>query len=134
MKPLVLWIAAWAITPAWSASFDCTKAAIGAEITICADKDLSELDEEMAVQYRHVVGRHPDPALIRSRQRAWLADRKRCTGADSKTCLRRLYDARIEELTGNATAFREDTGLKFERQQDAEQERKSRQRASRVGG
>ena len=64
MKPLVLWIAAWAITPAWSASFDCTKAAIGAEITICADKDLSELDEEMAVQYRHVVGRHPDQLCV----------------------------------------------------------------------
>ena len=142
MKPLVLWIAAWAILPAWSASFDCGKASTGTEITICADKELSELDDEMAAQYRHVVARHPDPALIRERQRAWLTERNR--GAGAPTCLKRLYGARIEELEGNATAFRQDTGLKFEHVDrrpepssappKTEAERKARQRASRVGG
>ena len=106
------------------------------------DKELSELDDEMAAQYRHVVARHPDPALIRERQRAWLTERNRCAGAP--TCLKRLYGARIEELEGNATAFRQDTGLKFEHVDrrpepssappKTEAERKARQRASRVGG
>src|ERR1035441_10939093 len=58
----------------WAASFDCTKARSKVEKAICADPELSKLDDQLAVVYKSALAAHPLPSYIRARQRAWLND------------------------------------------------------------
>ena len=69
--------------PAVAASFDCNKATSLLEQAICADPELSRLDERMAADYRSVLAALPTTAqaLVRTTQRKWLAGiRRTCTG------------------------------------------------------
>jgi uncharacterized protein len=78
-----------------AAGFDCTRASSAVERTVCADPRLSRLDEELAAEFRSVLGVVADPAALRERQRAWLAERDAC--ADQR-CLERLYLRRVASL------------------------------------
>ncbi len=84
--------------PAIAASFDCTKARRADEITICNDRELSELDVRMATWFEVntslvLMGRR---GAMRDEQSAWLAQRARCRS--DKSCLRSAYLNRIAEL------------------------------------
>lgn len=85
---------------ALAASFDCQKADRVVDKTICSNKKLSELDEDMAAYYfkvRKAVNGKASDALIQG-QRDWLRQRpKKCSPVDAD-CLIRLYKYRILEL------------------------------------
>ena len=83
----------------WAASFDCTKARSKVEKAICADPELSKLDDQLAVVYKSALAAHPLPSYIRARQRAWLNDLLLIV--DEKhfiSSLRKEFSTRVEEL------------------------------------
>lgn len=82
--------------PAVAASFDCAKASTAVEKTICADADLSRLDETLGKAYGQARAQSAQPKVLRSRQRTWLRDtRDACADA---ACLKAAYKTRIAEL------------------------------------
>lgn len=81
-----------------SASFDCQKAASYAERTICADKELSNLDDALAKAYGQAVT--VEPKLV-GEQRHWLSKRATCTNRD---CIVSAYRERLAELAQRASA------------------------------
>lgn len=93
---LPAWLLLWAC--AQGASFDCGKAANWVERALCDNPALGDLDERMVAAYQAAKGRATadrDRVALLATQRAWLADRNRCT---TTVCLRRLYDGRIAAL------------------------------------
>ena len=95
---------------AQAASFDCAKASSRSEKQICADPQLSKLDEDMARAFQAVRGRLSADAskLFVSGQRAWLrfqssycfvdASGKPAQAAESLACQIDLYKSRIVSL------------------------------------
>lgn len=92
-----------AALPAFAASFDCAKAQTDVEKAVCADKQLSALDDQLASTYRYAIA-----ALgkldITSDQREWANNRTACDKAKFNECLSQSYTDRIDILTklGNA--------------------------------
>jgi uncharacterized protein len=96
VKHLLLVSVVTAAVPAQAASFDCTKAATPVETAICANSELSELDETAARYYRNAQDTLPGAkACVLADQRAWLQVRNRC-GDDA--CLKEAYLNRLAEL------------------------------------
>jgi uncharacterized protein len=74
-------------------SFDCRKATTAVEKMVCADIDLSKLDEQMARAFTDARG-NVDVNVIG--QGAWLKNvRNRCANVD---CLKDAYEGRIAHL------------------------------------
>ena len=67
-------LAAFWVTPAQAASFNCTQAATDIEIAICSDPDLSRLDEEMAEVYGQLSVDSRYFPMIQRNQRNWLGN------------------------------------------------------------
>jgi uncharacterized protein YecT (DUF1311 family) len=92
-----------------AASFDCNRAATGVETAICEDRGLSNLDEQMAQNYRALLNRTSGAteSRIRSEQKNWLRQRNACGG--DERCLDREYRGRIQNIaaSGGAPAPRE---------------------------
>lgn len=80
---------------AHAASFDCGKASTKVEKLICADAELSKLDEAIAKVYGEVLKKFPDEALLKKQQREWLKARNRCKEV---SCLGDYYRGRLAEL------------------------------------
>jgi uncharacterized protein len=59
MKRAVLAVALFAAGHALAASFDCAKASTRVERLICADKDVSALDDRLASTYRLAKAAYP---------------------------------------------------------------------------
>lgn len=76
-----------------AASFDCGKASVHVEHLVCANAELSALDEDLAWFHAHIV-RIAMPANKRAQQ-LWLSHRNRCTDV---ACLRSTYIERISQL------------------------------------
>jgi uncharacterized protein len=88
---------------ALAASFDCRKAAAKVEKQVCADPELSRLDQELADEYKSAIARGATTAALKSSQLAWL---KKSRGACADgTCLHAVYEARIAELRQVAAPF-----------------------------
>ena len=81
----------------FAASFDCTKASTAGEKAICADPELSKLDEQLAKAYKRALQKGPR-AKVQVDQRAWLKEQRDC-GAD-RFCLEGKYNRRIAQLEG----------------------------------
>jgi len=83
---------------AQAASYDCTRADTAAEIEVCANPGLNQLDEELAVLYRSLLNELPfrQAERVRQDQRSWLNARNSC-GAEVR-CLRARYQERIARL------------------------------------
>jgi len=85
-------------TTAGAAGFDCAKARAEDERAICANAELSKLDDEMTAAYRKLWDtrlRYEAPAVqsaLRANQKDWIGQRARCGSAAS--CLRDSYKAR----------------------------------------
>ncbi|WP_368412655.1 lysozyme inhibitor LprI family protein [Dongia sp.] len=94
--------------PAHAASFDCAAATQPLEKIICADEDLSALDEKMAATYKETQAKLDGDAAqtIKTSQRAWLKFLRAYCGATDRAgwttaeCLDMEYDTRIQDLAG----------------------------------
>lgn len=80
---------------AYSASFDCSKAAHRVEKLICETQELSILDVQMARAYQKALVTDGQKKKLRDSQRAWLRLRNACS---QQACLKSLYQQRIHEL------------------------------------
>lgn len=87
---------------AFAASFDCAKATSNVEKTICADKSLSSLDEQLAEQYQNTLGNQTadEAASTRKAQRNWLTERNACDtqAATEHDCLKQSMTRRLATL------------------------------------
>lgn len=88
----VLFLPSFAI----GASFDCKKAATRVERLICANADLSWLDDTLSEAFVLEADRARDPAHLRATQKAWLAARNACADV---SCMQQQYEDRIAELS-----------------------------------
>ncbi len=86
-----------AVPFASAASFNCTKAASAIEKTICADPELSKLDETLNAAYLKAVSRVGDKALVRQWQRNWLKS-PAVYGCRKSDCLKPVFAQRIADL------------------------------------
>ena len=84
-----------------AASFDCGKAHTPDERAICATRDLNDQDVRMATMFHMLRGMRAMGVTgsMGERQRAWLAERRRC-GADRR-CIASAYATRLRELQAN---------------------------------
>ena len=82
-------------------SFDCAKASSFAEVAICSNDELAELDMRMSMAYKAQLATTSNINSARATQRSWIRMREAC---DSVTCIRNLYVARIPELGGGVIA------------------------------
>lgn len=81
--------------PTGAASFDCAKATTEVEKEICADTELSILDDRLAAAYRRALVVATDKDALRREQREWLAKRDACLG---QNCLKTEHESRMAEL------------------------------------
>lgn len=89
-----IWIVA---SPAHAASFDCAKAATKVEKLVCADSEISGLDDELGKAYQQAMkqcrGEHLLKQGIVVNQKAWLKEmRNVCNDA---ACLKKAYSAQL---------------------------------------
>jgi uncharacterized protein YecT (DUF1311 family) len=82
----------------WKPSFDCRLASGKAELMICNNEQLSELDNELSVLYatirKSLAG--DDQRRLDSAESVWVVERNAC-GRDFN-CIKKAYDDRIAEL------------------------------------
>lgn len=78
-----------------AASFDCAKAGTKTEKLICADAELSKLDEALAVAYADAL-KSTDPASLKAAQKAWLKRRNRCGNV---ACIQAAYRQRAGAIS-----------------------------------
>jgi uncharacterized protein len=88
-----------AAAPALAASFDCRRPASGAERMVCANRDLSQLDDRLAVTYKQFMSTSSSPYEDQREHQAWLEERDRCRDA---ACLRALYNERLAQLRSDS--------------------------------
>ena len=110
MRPLRAALAAIAALAAFAcqaAGFDCAKARSEDEKAVCANPELSRLDEQMAAAYKATLARFAGDkrraAEFRRNQADWVKERGRC--GDTAKCLRDEYAARIRWLGHPAQAY-----------------------------
>ena len=86
-----------------SASFDCARAQTKVEKLICADLELSKMDEEMAGTFSIAIKtkNKNKSDLVRQEQKQWLKVRNACPEA---SCLKIEYSNRISNLVEDAKA------------------------------
>nr|BDD47815.1 hypothetical protein 2 [Gammaproteobacteria bacterium] len=77
------------------ASFVCETATSEVEKMVCANKDLSRLDERVDKYYGEAMEVAVNPNEIRTTQRAWLRSRNNCK---TEECVSNAYERRIKEL------------------------------------
>lgn len=89
------------VTPANAASFDCRRVQGKVESMICADSDISKLDEQLDFAYTHIRTMSRDDKTEKAMQRAWLRARNTCADL---ACLQRVYTSRIAELRARSAS------------------------------
>lgn len=92
---------AGSLSPALAAGFDCRKAQTPMEEAICANDDLSALDDQLNLSYRaHLSSIEEDEGALKAAQRAWLGEvRRRCEAVEAiADCLGDAYRERLEQL------------------------------------
>jgi len=82
--------------PAQAASFDCAKAKLKVEKLICADAELSKLDEELNAAYQAALLKAKQTKSIRQAQKRWLKERDGCADA---ACVARAYEERLRAMS-----------------------------------
>jgi TerB N-terminal domain len=79
----------------FAASFNCAKAVSSNELMICADRQLSAMDDDIAVLYRAAKAEAPDTVAFKKETNAEWRRRERCTDRD---CLVAWYQRRSSQL------------------------------------
>lgn len=81
----------------WSPSFDCTKVSNGPEHLICSNRELAELDVQMADLYKAALRKSLDKEALRRQQREWLKYKRNiCSDIES---MMHVYQQRIAQLS-----------------------------------
>ena len=104
LRPAVLWTALCCLGGlAQAASFDCALARSAKEKMICADPQLSALDEQLSASYKDAVERSSAKTTLRQWQRDWLKNGEvsSCTTA---ACLTQAMNTRIQLLDAVASS------------------------------
>jgi len=103
MKRLLFIVLGWLMlgVAVHAASFDCGKAATTVEKLICADVELSKLDEELTSNYKTALQDEKQGKAIRQTQKQWLMERNGCSDA---ACVKRAYETRLHELSSPTAA------------------------------
>lgn len=119
MNKLIFVTCGWLVLgmPVHAASFDCDKAHFSIEKMICADDELSDLDEKLAETYQAALKHAANPNALKLRQQGWLKDlRHYC---QTSQCLKGAYSTRITALlNGNGAKFYDTLALKTKREAD----------------
>lgn len=94
---------------AQAANFDCGKAVTKIEKLICADAELSKLDEELTNTYGKTLQIFAVPEALKLRQSQWIERRDLCAPEDGSQdiiagCLKEIYQQRLAEINGIAKA------------------------------
>lgn len=82
--------------PIQAASFDCAKAGTKIEKLICADAELSTLDEKLNAAYKAAVQDKTKAKAIKQAQKQWMKERNGCADA---ACVKRAYEMRLLSIT-----------------------------------
>ena len=92
------WIAILALPGiSFGASFDCAKARSPAEVQICADPDLSKMDDDLSVLYRKARTVATDPAAFKKKNKEeWIWRERHC---EDRACLVAWYESRSAQLS-----------------------------------
>lgn len=107
MKNIIILLAALFIYVAQTsaASFDCKKAHTESEKTICASKDLSAIDDELAGLYKQAIELVSYKEELKHQQREWIKKvRNACKGDGG--CLQQEYEDRNNVLKRSIMAAR----------------------------
>ena len=88
------------ISPGMAASFDCSKASNPYEKAVCANSNLSSLDDQLAVVYKNARAKSADPEALRKTQIDWIKATRQC--ASDTSCIEKAYKDRIVALGGSA--------------------------------
>jgi uncharacterized protein YecT (DUF1311 family) len=80
---------------AFSASFNCDKAYVDIERSICNDPDLSKLDSELSISYTLAKKILIDAEGLMASQVKWLAKRNSCKEI---SCISKEYKLRMKEI------------------------------------
>ena len=97
MKVIAL-IACFASAPAIAASFDCAKAGDRVEKAICADAQISDLDDMLGRYYHGALAAlQENAACLKGDQQEWLRTKRNACG-EKPECLKTVYLERLAEL------------------------------------
>lgn len=94
--------AALVCAPASAASFDCRRPAGGVERMICANRDLSQLDERLALSYKRFMSASAQPYDDQREHAKWLTERDACKDS---ACVRVRYGERLAQLRGESSEW-----------------------------
>lgn len=94
--------AALGCAPGHAASFDCRRPASGAERMICANRDLSQLDERLALSYKRFMSTSAQPYDDQREHTKWLAERDACKDS---ACIKSRYGERLTQLRGESSEW-----------------------------
>lgn len=86
------------VSQAYTASFDCKKTNTDTEKRICADENISRLDEELSKIYKQALSTESSKEELKKQQLMWIK-KVRNTCKDTE-CLMVKYDERIAVLKG----------------------------------
>lgn len=87
---------------AYAISFNCKKARLRVEKTICSNRLLSYLDDLLASSYKKALANTRNKRSLRRAQRSWLYKRNRCR---TNNCIKQAYRSRISELKKLASNY-----------------------------
>lgn len=85
-----------------AASFDCSKASSSVEKLICAEAELSQLDDLLNNAYTQNLRNNAFINQFRNTQRRWISQRNQCNDAN---CLKKIYEARIRQIESGREYF-----------------------------
>ena len=96
LAPVLLLFTVFGVAPSsLAAGFDCTRATTRIERMICADEELTRLDDILTAEYADRVSSPAIADAIRSAQRSWLTSRNICR---DRSCVLESYVTRIREI------------------------------------
>lgn len=78
-----------------AASFNCDKAKTPTEIRVCANDDLSKLDEDLSERYKTAMKTTKNKAELKKTEITWIKSLNDCNSVD---CLKEKYNTRINDL------------------------------------
>jgi uncharacterized protein YecT (DUF1311 family) len=84
-----------------AASFDCAKAGTKIEKLICADAEISKLDEELNAAYKTTLQDEKRAGTIKKAQKQWMKERNSCADA---ACVKRAYEMRLSSIAVTHTS------------------------------
>lgn len=90
--------------PGQAASFNCKKASNATEKAICANRVLSQLDDELNDNYEILLGYTTNSPRVKREQLNWLRERNQCRS--QVACIHDEYRIRISQIQNEIENYR----------------------------